>query len=127
MEYSPLQEYEYSSDEQVFSFALEDFANMLVVNYWEGTVEMQSTQPELVGHANRGPNIHDDFYVEGEWFTAKATHEPLMLEVRIDKNESNSPRHIEMYVDIVSRDASGKVTQKSGAGYHIVLHQTAHL
>lgn len=127
LEYSPLQEYEYSSDEQVFSFALEDFANMLVVNYWEGTVEMQSTQPELVGHANRGPNIHDDFYVEGEWFTAKATHEPLMLEVRIDKNESNSPRHIEMYVDIVSRDASGKVTQKSGAGYHIVLHQTAHL
>ena len=127
LEYSPLQEYEYSSDEQVFSFALEDFANMLVVNYWEGTVEMQSTQPELVGHANRGPNIHDDFYVEGEWFTAKATHEPLKLEVRIEKNGSNSPRHIEMYVDIVSRDAAGKATQKSGAGYHIVLHQAAHL
>ena len=30
-----------------------------------------------------------------------------------------------MYVDIVSRDASGKVTQKAGSGYHLLLHQAA--
>lgn len=125
LEYSPLQEYEYSSEGQVFSLALEDFANLLIVNYWEGAVEIQSTQPESVSHANRGPDTHNDLSVDGGWFTAQATHEPTQLKVKIDKNESNSPRHIEMYVDIVSRDASGKVTQKAGSGYHLLLHQAA--
>jgi hypothetical protein len=125
LEYYPLQEYEYSSEEQDLSFALEDFANLLIVNYWEGALEIQSAQPESVSHANRGPDIHNDLSVDGGWFTAQATHEPTQLKVKIDKNESNSPRHIEMYVDIVNRDASGKVTQKAGSGYHIFMHQAA--
>lgn len=126
LEYSPLQEYEFTSEEQFFSFALEDFANFLIVNYWEGAVEIQSTKPELVSHVNKGPSIHDDLSIDGGWFTAQTTHEPTKLEVKIDRNESSNPRHIEMYVDIVSRDASGKVTQKAGSGYHILLHQAAH-
>lgn len=125
LEYSPLQEYEFASEEQVFSFDLENFANLLIVNYWEGAVEIQSTQPELISHAHSGPDIHNDLSVDGGWFTAQATHEPTQLKVIIDKNEGNSPRHMEMYVDIVNRDASGKVTQKSGSGYHILLHQAA--
>ena len=125
LEYSPLQEYAYSFDEQVISFPLEDISNMLIVNYWEGAVDLQTTQPESVSHVNRGPDIHNDLSVDGGWFTAQATHEPTQLTVRIDRNESNTPRHIEMYVDIVNRDASGKVTQKAGSGYHILMHQAA--
>lgn len=123
IEYSPLQEHEYSAEEQTITFAMEDFANMLIVNYWEGAADIQSKQPDLVSHANRGPDIYHDLSVEGGWFTVRATHDPTQLEVKIDKNESNKPRHIEMYVDLVSRDASGKVTQKAGLGYHFLLHQ----
>lgn len=123
LEYSPLQEYEFPSEEQLYSFDLEDFASLLIVNYWEGAVEIQSEQPELVRHANKGPDTHNDLSVDGGWFTAQATHEPTQLKVKIGKNENNSPRHIEMYVDIVNRDASGKVTQKAGSGYHFLLHQ----
>ena len=119
LKYDPKQEYTFTSEKQTFCFPLEDFSTQLAIHYWEGS-------RELVKHTSTGHSEMIDFFLEGEWFTAQATHEiPTRLEIKLDKNESNNQRHMEIYVDIVNRNCRGKTTQKTGHGYHLFLHQAA--
>lgn len=123
-----LVEHELSSEEQFFSIDVEDIVYCLAANYWVGAVEIWDKQPELVQHGGTlAPNLRDDLFIDGGWFTAQATHEPLKVEVKIDKNEGDSPRHLELYVEVVYRNAAGKIdAREAGTGYHIILHQAAH-
>lgn len=124
MEYYPLQEYSFNSEAQLFSIDVEDIVNRIAINYWEGAADEDWDLVQNAGNVPN-PNIKDDLLVDGGWFIAQATHEPLKLEVKIEKNESESPRHIEIYVDMVNRNGAGKITTKAGHGYHILLHQAA--
>ena len=128
LEYYPLQEFEFSSDPQVFSFDVEDIVHTIVINYWEGGKEVreqQSAQSSLVKHATVGPKIYEELHFDGGWFTILATNDPLRLEVDMDKNEGDQ-RHIELWVDMVGRTAAGKIkNSKAGPGYRIDLHQAS--
>ena len=126
LEEPPLYDYELSSDEQVLSLAIKDYATELSIEYWEGALELHSTQPELVKHASWGAEYQSIIFVSGGWFTVQTTKEQInKLEIKLEKNESTSPRHMEIYVDFGNKNRSGKTTQKTGHGYHLFLHQAA--
>lgn len=125
LEYYPV-EYEFSSDAQVISMDVKDIVNRIHVNYWDGEWDDWDRNPEIASHGLVGPNYQDDLYLDREWFTVSATHEPLQLEIKIDKNEGNKPRQIEMHVDMVGRKGNGQISSyKSGLGYEINIHQAA--
>lgn len=125
LKYNPVQEYEFSSDAQVISLDVEDIVCEILVNYWEGEWDDWDRNPEIASHGDVGPNYRDDLFLAGDWFTVSATHEPLRLEMKIDKNEGDKPRQIEMYVDMVGRKAGEISIYKSGPGYEIHIHQAA--
>ena len=126
LQYYPVQEYEFSSDAQTISLDVEDIVCRIHVNYWNGEWDDWNRSPEIASHGSVGPDYHVDWFLEEEWFTVSATQKPLRVEIKIDKNEGDKPRQIEMHIDMIGRTADGQISSyKSGPGYEIHIHQAA--
>lgn len=120
-------DYDISSDEQVIKVNVKDPVFAISVNYWEGDWDWWESDPNNKAKhcGSSSANGIRDYSYQGEWVSASSTVDPLSCELKIDRNESSSPRSIQMYVKTAGKK-NGKYTLSAlGAGYEIRVHQAA--